>query len=94
MSQRRPSIKFICPCCAAEHERGYVDGATVFRCLGCGYMGHGFHSDAEIDRELFTEHAAANAWSRARGLPEEEPFECWEPGRSVIRHALGLPVAP
>jgi hypothetical protein len=84
------TIKFVCPCCAAEHQRGYVDGVCLFRCLGCGYSGYGFHPDPVVDRELFEEHTASNSRARELGLPEERPFEAWEPGRSVIRTALGL----
>lgn len=89
MSTEKPSVKFICPCCASEHERGYLDGVATFRCLRCGYTGHGFHADTAVDRGLFEEHEAANTWAQERGLTEERPFESWEPGRSVIRHALG-----
>lgn len=84
------SIKFICPCCAAEHERGYIDGFSLFRCLRCGYSGHGFHPDTEIDRKLFESHTTANRRNSALGIAEEKPFENWEPGRSVIRHSLGI----
>jgi ribosomal protein L37AE/L43A len=34
-------IQFICPTCGKGHRRGYVDGVSVFRCLGCGYTGEG-----------------------------------------------------
>jgi hypothetical protein len=84
------TIKFICPCCAAEHERGYVDGVSLFRCLSCGYLGYGFHPDTEIDRKFFAEHEADNKWNREHGIPELLPFERWEPARSLIRHSLGL----
>lgn len=49
-------IHFTCPQCAARHDRGYA-GYTVgaFRCLRCGYSGHGLHQDADIDREVFAE---------------------------------------
>jgi len=34
-----PPIRFKCPSCGARHERGYVDGVSLFRCLHCGYQG-------------------------------------------------------
>jgi hypothetical protein len=40
-------IRFTCPTCSATHGRGFLDGVSVFRCLRCGYLGHGFHSVAE-----------------------------------------------
>jgi hypothetical protein len=83
-------IYFVCPCCAAEHTRGYLDGLSLFRCLRCGYVGHGFHPDADVDRSVFLDHEAANRFARDHGLPEERPFASWEPGRSAIRHSLGL----
>lgn len=42
-------VEFTCPSCSAQHDRGYVDGMSVFRCLRCGYMGYGHHPDPEID---------------------------------------------
>lgn len=63
-------IAFKCPACAAEHDRGFIDGVSIFRCLGCGYQGHGFHVDPAIDREVFANHEAGNAVSRALGLAE------------------------
>jgi Zn ribbon nucleic-acid-binding protein len=66
----QPSIHFRCPTCNAEHHRGFVDGVSVFRCLRCGYSGHGFHSDADIDRDAYADHCAANADLRRLGLPE------------------------
>lgn len=67
------SIKFHCPTCAAAHDRGFVNGVSVFRCLRCGYQGHGFHSDPAIDREVYAQHVASNATNRALGL-DEVPF--------------------
>jgi len=64
------SIRFECPTCGACHDRGFVDGVSVFRCLRCGYLGHGFHPDADVDRDLFAEHKLANAWNRAHGIAE------------------------
>ena len=64
-------IKFTCPRCNAQHERGYVDGVRTFRCLLCGYLGRGFHPDAEIDAEVTAAIDQANAWNRAHGLPED-----------------------
>lgn len=63
-------IRFECPTCGAGHTRGMVNGVDVFRCLRCGYMGHGFHADPEVDRSVYAEHMAANAWNRAHGIPE------------------------
>lgn len=83
-------ICFICPCCAAEHTRGYLDGVRLFRCLRCGYQGYGFHPDPEIDKSLSDEMETDNEFARKHGLPEEHPFASWEPARSFIRHALGL----
>jgi Zn ribbon nucleic-acid-binding protein len=64
------AISFKCPTCNAEHTRGFIDGVSLFRCLRCGYQGHGFHSDPEIDRQVFADHEAANAISRALGISE------------------------
>lgn len=66
----RPDIHFECPSCSARHDRGFIDGVCVFRCLRCGYQGHGFHSDPEIDRELYATHVKGNARLRELGLPE------------------------
>jgi hypothetical protein len=63
-------IRFKCPCCASGHDRGFVDGVNTFRCLGCGYIGHGFHPDPETDRSLLAEHEANNALNRKLGVPE------------------------
>jgi hypothetical protein len=63
-------IHFECPSCGAKHSRGFLNGMDCFRCLKCGYMGHGFHTDPEIDRAMFAEHTNANAWNRAHGIPE------------------------
>lgn len=63
-------IKFKCPACAAQHNRGFIDGVNTFRCLGCGYQGHGFHPDLSIDRECLVEHEANNALNRSLGVPE------------------------
>lgn len=63
-------ITFKCPTCDAEHTRGFLDGVSLFRCLRCGYQGHGFHSDPEIDRQVLADHKAANAINRLLGVPE------------------------
>lgn len=63
-------IQFKCPQCDATHTRGFVNGVDVFRCLGCGYMGHGFHAEPEADSAAFREHAENNTWNRAHGIPE------------------------
>lgn len=66
----RSGIHFQCPACNAEHWRGFLDGVSLFRCLRCGYQGHGFHPDSDIDRDVYADHVEANAISRALGLPE------------------------
>jgi rubredoxin len=66
----RTMIYFECPICGAQHTRGFLNGVDVFRCLKCGYVGHGFHPDPEIDRLLMREHVAANIWNRAHGIQE------------------------
>lgn len=63
-------IEFECPACGARHQRGFVDGVNTFRCLGCGYQGHGFSADRAIDRDVLMEHEAANAMNRSLGVPE------------------------
>lgn len=65
-----PRIHFVCPTCKAEHFRGFLDGVCLFRCLRCGYQGHGFHPDREIDHELYAQHVEGNESLRALGLPE------------------------
>lgn len=64
------SILFVCPCCEAQHERGFVDGVDTFRCLRCGYIGHGFHPDREIDKACYEAHLEGNALNRAAGVSE------------------------
>lgn len=71
MSVKEP-IRFDCPKCGAHHERGYFDGVGLFRCLGCGYVGYGWHPDPEIDREVQQDIDEANAVNRALGLPLDE----------------------
>jgi len=62
---------FECPSCGARHTYGTtMNGADLFRCHDCGYVGHGFHTDRAIDRKVYVEHCAANEWSRAHGIPE------------------------
>lgn len=63
-------IHFVCPNCDATHDRGCVDGVSIFRCLKCGYQGHGFDTDLENDAAVFAEHQQANATNRALGIPE------------------------
>lgn len=62
-------IQFTCPRCNRSHTRGYLDGVELFRCLGCGYIGYGYHPDPEIDREVKRTIDEANAWNAAHGLP-------------------------
>lgn len=66
---RLNTIVFVCPCCEASHARGFVDGVSLFRCLHCGYVGHGFHPDPEIDRQVFEDHRDGNAMNARLGLP-------------------------
>lgn len=62
-------IIFLCPRCGAAHERGYVDGVALFRCLRCGYLGRGYHPDPATDAEIAREVDAAEEWNAAHGLP-------------------------
>ena len=64
------TILFKCPTCGAEHSRGFLDGVSLFRCLRCGYQGHGFHPDADIDRAVYKERQLGNLVNRAAGVPE------------------------
>ena len=64
------NILFCCPSCNAKHSRGFLDYVCLFRCLRCGYQGHGFHPEQEIDKELFEDHKKANTFNRINGLPE------------------------
>lgn len=48
-------VHFTCPRCQAQHDRGYFNGVDVYRCLGCGYVGHGFHPDPAIDAGIGSE---------------------------------------
>lgn len=63
-------IVFECPACTTTHRRGYVDGVSLFRCLRCGYQGHGWHPDPEIDRGVHQDYLEGNAANRAAGVPE------------------------
>lgn len=63
-------ILFGCPTCGARHTRGFLNGVDVFRCLRCGYVGHGFHTDPDIDQQVFEEWSENNAWNRAHGVRE------------------------
>jgi Zn ribbon nucleic-acid-binding protein len=64
------AIHFTCPQCEAQHDRGYIDGVSVFRCLGCGYLGHGFHADHIIDQGVAADIRAAQQWNVKHGLPK------------------------
>ncbi len=70
MNNPAVEIRFKCPTCGAEHTRGFVDGVDTFRCLACGYQGHGFHPDRAIDRAVFLDHQLGNALNRSLGVPE------------------------
>ena len=62
------AIHFTCPSCGARHARGWVNGVDTFRCLKCGYQGHGFHPDAEIDFIVGVELRKSVALDRSLGL--------------------------
>ena len=66
-------IHFRCPDCGAGHDRGYVDGFSLFRCLGCGYSGHGLHPNPKIDAEVGQAIREAQEWNIAHGL-QPGPF--------------------
>ncbi len=70
LCERHDCIHFTCPSCCAKHDRGYVNGVDVFECKGCGYGGHGFHPDREIDRAVGEEIRTNQKWNREHGLPE------------------------
>jgi len=63
------AVHFVCPQCKSKHNRGYVDGVDTFRCLRCGYAGHGFHTDAETDRLVGVEIRQNQAANVSLGLP-------------------------
>jgi len=48
----QPRIHFTCPRCHAQHDRGYLNGIDLFRCLRCGYVGYGHDADPDKDRML------------------------------------------
>ena len=62
-------IHFRCPNCGAEHWRGYF-GHHSFRCLACGYQGHGLHPDHDTDEDLYQQWLADNAYNRSVGAEE------------------------
>jgi len=64
------AIHFTCPACGRKHDRGWFNGVDVFRCLHCDYVGHGFHQDPEVDREVGQEIRENQQWNREHGLPE------------------------
>ncbi len=66
LCERHDCIHFTCPQCDAKHDRGYfggpmAEGGGTFRCLHCGYSGHGLHPDAEVDRGVYRDWALGNA---------------------------------
>lgn len=67
-------IHFECPNCHATHDRGMLDGVSLFRCLRCGYQGHGWHPDDEIDRAVVEEIRYGNRVNASLGLPLESEF--------------------
>lgn len=62
------AIHFACPRCEARHSRGYVNGVDLFRCLGCGYVGHGLHPDEDVDQAAFEEAVENVALDARLGL--------------------------
>jgi rubredoxin len=70
LCERHDCIHFTCPSCDAKHDRGYVNGVDAFRCLRCGYVGHGLHPDHETDLALFAEWKSNNVYNRSCGAPE------------------------
>jgi predicted RNA-binding Zn-ribbon protein involved in translation (DUF1610 family) len=72
--ERHECVHFTCPSCGAQHDRGWIGYRLgSFRCMRCGYSGHGLHPDAEIDRSLWTEWEEGNAQLLAAGLPTMPP---------------------
>lgn len=69
------SIQFVCPRCDASHDRGFVDGVDTFRCLGCGYVGHGWHPDADIDAGMHEEFLTGQQLDAAAGLTPQTHTE-------------------
>lgn len=67
-------IKFTCPRCVRSHSRGYIDGVSIFRCLNCGYVGHGFHADEETDAGIAEDIRAGQRYNVSVGL-EPGAFE-------------------
>lgn len=60
---------FTCPKCSAQHTRGPMLGTiNTYRCLSCGYTGHGHHPDAGIDAEVEGERLDNEAWNMAHGM--------------------------
>ena len=69
--KKHDCVHFTCPQCGAQHDRGFVGGNLGrFRCLRCGYSGHGLHPDVEIDEDVFVEWQQGNATNRVCGAPE------------------------
>jgi hypothetical protein len=63
-------ICFTCPSCGASHTRGYHHGIVgYFRCLHCGYDGHGHHPDRDVDEAVHAEIVENRAWNVQHGLP-------------------------
>lgn len=76
------AIHFTCPRCDARHSRGYLGGVTMlFRCLGCGYVGHGLHPDEAIDQAAYDELVESVALDARLGLPST----VWQRANEVSR---------
>lgn len=67
--QETGRIHFRCPNCGAEHDRGFF-GKDSFRCLRCGYQGHGLHPDRDIDEECYQQWLSDNAYALSVGAEE------------------------
>ena len=62
----KPRIQFTCPKCSRRHDRGYLNGVDVFRCLHCGYVGFGYDADARRDALMHEATLQNEAWERSR----------------------------
>lgn len=87
-SIQMPPIHFECPECGASHDRGFANGVDTFRCLRCGYSGHGWHADHDIDREIHLQFLEGNRLDVAAGLSprrhEDVLLECINTPRNPL----------
>jgi len=64
-----PLQRFVCPVCQRSHGRGQFGIASgSYRCLHCGYVGHGYHPDPQIDSDLWFAALELEQDSLQRGL--------------------------